>query len=191
MLAESIKDEKGNPFIKATRFETIRKRYQPYKEIYLQNSRNERLANFWYEINTLGYSYSETISGIFSKHTDGIINTEQAKNMPDGAKCRLIGFANDPTKGKTKKGNDELRFRLSDEFGEIRVKTFNDKINAIVTQNGRQIEDRDIVIVNCKKMQGDTFFLEAGIDGVICGIQTCKIFTRLSELKDSKNEKIV
>lgn len=188
ILATEKKDEKGNPLIKSTRFETIKKRYQPYKEIYLQNSKNERIANFWYEKTVLGYSHSESLKSIFGEHTDGLVTTEQAKKMPDGSKCRLIGFARDPIKGKTKKGNDELKLRLEDEFGEVRVKVFNDRMEAIAIQNGRQIEEGDIVLINCKKMQGDTFFMEAGPDGVVAGIQSVSIYMKLSQLKDSKSK---
>lgn len=189
LLATEIKDEKGNPFVKATRFETIKKRYLPYKEIYLQNSRNERLANFWYEKTVLGYSHSESLKGIFEQHTDGLVTTEEAKKLPDGSRCRLIGFVSEPIKGKTKKGNDELRFRLNDEIGEVRIKVFNDRIGAIETQNKRQLENGDIVIANCKKMQGGTFFAEAGVDGTVIGIQTAKIFMKLAEIRDAKADK--
>ncbi|MEK6878407.1 MAG: hypothetical protein AABY22_02305, partial [Nanoarchaeota archaeon] len=57
-LKEKIKDEKGKPIISEKRFETIRKKYEPYKQIYLQNSKSEKLANYFYEKKLLGYSYS-------------------------------------------------------------------------------------------------------------------------------------
>ena len=43
------KDEDGKVYIKGSRFETIKKKYTPYKEIYNQNSKSESLANWYYE----------------------------------------------------------------------------------------------------------------------------------------------
>jgi DNA polymerase-3 subunit alpha len=188
-LAQTARDDKGHPIIKESRFATLKKRYEPYKEIYLQNSTNERLANFWYEKYVLGFSHSESLRGIFSEYTDGLISTSEAKTLPEGSHCRLIGFINKPYRSKTQKGNAMLSFSLNDEVGEARVKAFNERIDYVKEQNGRLPEESDIAIVNCKKMSGGVFFAEAGIDGTIIGIQTCKVFLKLAELRDSKAEK--
>lgn len=183
-LVEQAKDEKGKPLMKESRFLTIKKHYDPYKEIYEMNSRNERLANFWYERRALGFSYSESLRSIFGDYIDGLLSVEEARKLPRDTKCRLIGFVSDPYKGKTKKGNAEFRFELKDETGAARIKAFNDVIGAIESQNGRLPEESDIVVCNVKHMSDGTFFITRGLDGTYCGIQTSKIFMRLSELKD-------
>lgn len=188
-LAEEAKDEKGKPLIKETRFVTIKKRYQPYKEIYEQNSRNERLANFFYERKILGYSYSESLLDIFSEHIDGLKTVKEVMTLSPETRCKIIGFVSDPYSGKTRKGNRQFRFRLSDETGDIRVQAFNEKIDQISEQNGRLPIEEDLCICNCKKMDGDSLFIERGIDGVLVGIQTAKIYMRLSELRDGKDTK--
>lgn len=181
-LAEVATDEKGRPLIKDTRFATIKKRYQPYKEIYEQNSRNERLANFFYERTILGYSYSESLLSIFAEHIDGLMTVAQALKAPANTRCKLIGFCTKPVAGKTKAGNKSFSFVLTDESGEIRVKVFNDRIGRIEKQNGRLPVEEDLLIVNCKKMEGDTVFAENGTDGTVIGVQTARIYMKLADL---------
>jgi len=181
-------NEKGKPLIRESRLVTLRKKYAPYSEIFKQNSKNERLANFFYERRVLGYSYSETISEIFKEHVDDLITISEIKDKEPNFRGKLIGFVKEPYKGKTKKGNDEFRFTLTDETGEIRIKTFNEKIKSIENQNGRLPEDDDLVICNVTKMEGDTCFTREGVDGGIIGIQTANVYTKLSELKDGKKE---
>jgi DNA polymerase III subunit alpha len=188
-LAETAKDEKGKPLIKPSRFETIKKKYDQYKEIYQQNSKNERLANFFYERKVLGYSYSETLRSLFAGHTEGLKSVAEVKALPEGAVCRIVGFVAEPKKGKTKKGNNQFSFRLSDDTGEIMYKVFNERVDIVEKQNGRLPDEEDVVIANCKKMSGDTVFAERGVDGVYVGTQTAKIYMRLSELRDAKAEK--
>ncbi len=182
-LVEEAKDEKGKPLIKPSRFETIKKKYAPYKDIYLQNSRNERLANYFYERRVLGYSYSERIRDIFAEHVDGLITVAEAKKLPPKSKCRLIGFVKEkPYTSTTKAGNKKLKIWLTDDTGEISLLIFNDMIPLIKDQNERDVEEGDLIVVNCKKMEGDTVFGDYGPDGSCVGIQSAKIYTKLSEL---------
>lgn len=187
-LTDVAKDEKGKTLIKDTRFETIKSKYESYKKIFELNSRNENLANFFYERKVLGFSYSQNLRDLFSNYTQGLKSISEIKQMPEGSICRIIGFVSEPNKGKTKKGNLEFRFRISDETGDLMFKAFNEKVDIIEKQNARLPEEEDVVIVNAKKMQGDVLFADRGIDGVIVGIQTTKIYMKLSDLKDAKTK---
>lgn len=186
-LVKVATDEKGRPLIKESRFETIKRHYQPHKAIYELNSRNERLACYYYERRVLGYSYSETIGEIFSEYVDGLITVEEAMRLPAGSLCRLIGFVGEKvTKNKTSKGNDQLRFTLEDETGECAVKAFNDRIELIEEQNGRCVEPGDLVIASVKRMDSDMFFCQAGIDGICVAIQSARIYMGLADLRDKE-----
>lgn len=190
-LAGQALNEKGKPVISASRFATIQKKYKPYKEIYLQNSRNERLASFFYEKRILGYSHSQSLSEIFSDYTDGLVTVNEVLGLTNGVFCRIIGFVQEDSvyTSKTKAGNKMLRMEIADETGVVMVRAFNDAIDYIEKQNGRLPESGDLCIVNAKKMDGDTLFTRAGADGVHIGIQSAKIYIRLSELKDAKADK--
>ncbi len=186
-LNATARTEKGKPVIIDRRFETIKRHYAPYKAIYEQNSRNERLASYYYERRVLGYSYSETISDIFADYVDGLVTVAAAKQLKKDSVCRLIGFvADDPFKGKTAKGNARFKFTLSDETGQMSVSAFNERIDVIEEQNGRLPVAEDLVICTVKVMDEGTAFLQQGPDGVVCGIQSTAIYMKLQDLKDAK-----
>ncbi len=172
-------DDKGKPLIKTSRFETIKKRYDPYKQIYEMNRRNERLANYFYERTVLGYSYSQTLRDIFGEHTDGLISIQDALAYDEEETVKLIGFVQKPEKRKTKAGNQGFSFLLTDETGELTVRFFNDKIDRVEQQNGRLPEEEDLVLVKGSKRQGSCVFA----DGVT--VQSATIYMKLSQLKDA------
>lgn len=186
----TLTNEKGKPLITEARLATIRKKYAPYAEIYTKNSRNENLANYFYERRVLGYSYSQTLTEIFGEHVDGLMSCAEILAAPKDTKCKAIGFVAEPLQGKTKKGNAEFKFRLLDETGELRIKAFNDKIDLIKADNNGELPDEnDLVILTGKKMSEDTLFVERhGYSGTVLGIQSARIYTKLSELKDDKTK---
>jgi DNA polymerase III alpha subunit len=174
------KDEKGKPlFSRATRFSTIKKKYEKYKEIWEMNRRNEKLANYFYERTILGFSYSHSLREIFGEEVDGLMSVADVEAAKQDDKVRMIGFVKEPVKSKTKAGNDGFRFILTDETGEITVRFFNQTIDQVFTANGRLPEESDLVLVKATKKEGLCAFANE------VGIQTCKIYMKLSELKEA------
>lgn len=57
-------DDKGNVVIKESRYNTIKSKYEPYKDIYKINSSNEAFANWYYERQLMGYSCSSSLREI-------------------------------------------------------------------------------------------------------------------------------
>lgn len=174
------KDEKGKPlFSRATRFGTIKKKYEKYKEIWEMNRRNERLANYFYERTILGYSYSETLRDIFGEAVDGLMSVSDVEAAKQDDKVRMIGFVKEPIKSKSKAGNDMFRFALTDETGEIAIRFFNQTIDQVFVTNGRLPIEGDLVLVKATKKEGSCCFANE------IGIQTAKIYMKLSELKEA------
>lgn len=179
------KDENGKPlFSRITRFGTIKKKYEPYKEIYEMNRRNEKLANYFYERTILGYSYSENIRDIFGEEVDGLTSINEARTSIDGDSVRTIGFVKEPYRSKTKAGNDGFKMTVTDETGEITVRFFNKVIDRVADANGRLPEEEDLVIIEGKKKGDETVFADK------VGIQSAKIYMKLSELKDKSESKV-
>lgn len=176
-------DDGGKPLLKPSRFETIKKRYQPYREIWEMNRRNERLANFFYEKTVLGYSYSENVRSIYDGDNMGLLSVHDVSEAPEGERIRFIGFVKEPYRAKTKAGNDGFKMTVTDETGEITVRFFNDRIKMVEKLNGRLPEELDLVICDGQKKDGSTVFLDR------CGIQTSKIYLKLRDLKDAVAKK--
>jgi DNA polymerase-3 subunit alpha len=171
------KDENGKVHIKESRFGTIKKKYQPYKDIYMQNSKSESLANWYYEKKLLGYSHANSLRKVYSQKVPGLTSVYDVNNKRIGERVVFISTVADYFKGKSKKGSEYMRLLCSDETGNITCLQFNDKIDEGKLVNGRLPVKDDIVIVRGSKRDDCVF-----IDDI--GIQSQKIFTKLSELKD-------
>ena len=171
------KDENGKVHIKESRFGTIKKKYQPYKDIYMQNSKSESLANWYYEKKLLGYSHANSLKRVYSEQVPNLMSIYDVNNRRVGEKVVFISSVADYFKGKSKKGSEYMRLLCSDETGNVTCLQFNQKIDESVLVNGRAPIKDDVVIIRGSK-RDDCIF----IDDI--GIQSQKIFTKLSELKD-------
>lgn len=81
------KDEKGKPLIRESRLETLRRDYAPYWAMYQQNAQNEELTAYLMERTLLGFSYSATLHGCYSKKVVGL--TRIADLLVAGEKVKL------------------------------------------------------------------------------------------------------
>jgi len=170
-------DEDGKICIKASRFETIKKKYSPYKEIYQQNSKSESLANWYYEKKLLGYSHANSLRTVFRQSIPNLQSIREVNNSPVGSRVGFVSTVEDYYKGKSRRGSAYIRLTNSDETGVITSLQFNRKIDESKLINGKEPSKEDIVIIRGLKKEDAVF-----IDNI--GIQSQKIFTKLSELKD-------
>jgi DNA polymerase-3 subunit alpha len=172
------KDEDGKVYIKASRFETIKRKYAPYKEIYNQNSKSESLANWYYEKKLLGYSHANSLRTVFSQSVPGLQSVREVNSKAVGERVIFVSTIDDYFKGKSKRGSTYIRLTNSDETGVLTALQFNHKIEESKLINGGRVPAKeDIVIIRGLKKDDAVF-----IDNI--GIQSQKIFTKLSELKD-------
>ena len=183
-LSES-KNENGKLLIKESRLETIKKKYDPYLKIYQQNNKSESFANWFYENKLLGYSYDKSLNEIFKNKMPNLVTTAQISEAPNNQMLYVVGRVLESSEwiSKNEKKTRTFKMILSDEFGSIPVLTFNDKIDLNKSLNSETLpKEEDVVIVKGVKKQDCLF-------GDTISIQTLKIYTKLSEVKevDSKN----
>lgn len=174
------KNENGKLLIKESRLETIKNKYDPYLKIYQQNNKSESFANWFYENKLLGYSYNNTLIEIFKPKMPSLVSTAQINELGNNSTLYLVGRVEESSEwiSKNEKKTRTFKMILSDEFGSIPVLTFNDKIDFNKSANNDRLpEKEDIVIVKATKKQDCLF-------GDTIGIQTLKIYTKLSELKE-------
>ena len=174
------KNENSKLLIKETRLETIKKKYDLYLKIYQQNNKSESFANWYYENKLLGYSYNNTLIDIFRPKMPSLVSTAQIAELGNNSIIYLVGKVDDCSEwtSKNEKKTKVFKMIVSDEFGSIPVLTFNDKIEFNKSANSDRLpEKEDIVIVKATKKQDCLF-------GDTIGIQTLKIYTKLSELKE-------
>jgi DNA polymerase-3 subunit alpha len=180
-LAETIKNEKSKPIIKASRFETIKKHSERYKLIYQQNKVSQDFANWWYENKLLGFNINKRLIDIFISKKETLEPVVKIKTYDGKTKCDFIGIVDEPAKtGKSKNGNAYAKFQISDETGTMKVMIFKDKLESCRTLNNGLPKEGDIVIVCGTRMDEETMFAD------LIASQQNKIYTKLSELKEEK-----
>ena len=183
LLNSEIKDDKGKPFIKDSRFKIIKRDYDKFKQIYLLNSRNEDLANFFYEKELLGMPYSQSLSKIFQKKNENIQSIENCNLQSEKSRLFFVGVVSKITKRVSKNGNPYIKYELSDETGRIECFLFSsdkrDKVEECKQNNGGKLpEEGDVVVVQANKKDGNACYAEK------IGIQSAKIYMALRQLKD-------
>jgi DNA polymerase-3 subunit alpha len=174
----------GDFIIKPSRFETIKKKYEPYKKIYLLNSRNEDLANFWYEYTLLGNPYSQSLNKIYREKNPSFNSIIDIKSKKEGDKVMVVGVVQEVTKRTSQRGNKYVKVIISDETSEVAAMVFDsnrNKIQEMMDKNGGKLpEENDIVVISGAVKGPDAIYIND------LGIQSNKIYCKLKDLKDSK-----
>ena len=174
------KDEKGKPIIKDTRLNTIKTKSEPYKQIYFKNKYSETFANWYYEKHLLGYTYNKPLKDIFREKKDDLLSLREVEDSEADDRVSFVGTVEDkPYFGTSRNGNDYMRMFVEDETGSMKVMIFSKRFeNSVAANNGTPPEENNIVIVNGVKKDEVVF-----ADKI--AVQSNKIYTKLSELKNS------
>lgn len=169
-------DSNGAPYIKESRFVTIKKHYDPYKEIWKQNSKNEEFANWYYERTNLGFSYTSTLKNVFDKHFDNLMTMKQINDETPEIRVRGIGIVKKCYTAKSKNGNSYAKIIIEDETAEINIKIFNASLELCKEVNNGLPKEDDIIMFKGTKKDGTVFANEAVV-------QNSKIYMKLRDLQ--------
>lgn len=179
------KNENGKLLIRESRVKTIKRKYDPYLQIYRQNNQSESFANWFYENKLLGYSYNKSLKEIFSSKIRNLKNSIEVDQEEIDSVVFMVAKVDKASQwvARNEKKTRTMKLILSDQWGTIPLLAFNNKIDYIKTCNNDNLpKDNDIVIVKAQKKQ-DCLFADT------VSIQTLKIYTKLSELKNIEKEK--
>jgi DNA polymerase-3 subunit alpha len=173
-----FKGDNGKDVIKESRVGTIKKKSEPYKNIYELNSRSETFANWYYERKLLGYSHCVRLKTIFDDKRAGLQYVEDVNALRPNQRPVFIGVVEDIINRTSKNGNKYMKASVSDETGIIDCLMFNDNIKECETMNNGLPEKGNIVIIKGNKKEDAVF-------ANLMAIQDNKVYTKLSELKNS------
>lgn len=112
--------------IKKTRLDTIINKYQKYKDIYTLNSKNEALANWFYERNILGYSYSSTLKDVYVKECPELIAVKDFENIDNNTSAIMIGVVIDSRDATSKAQKKYTKLKVDDGTGILDCFVFDD-----------------------------------------------------------------
>lgn len=170
-------NDKGKLYIKESRFQTFKKKYDQYKKIYIQNSKNENFANWFYERTVLGFSYSSTLKSVFDGHVYNLRSLADIKSDAPDIRVNGIAVVKKCYVSKSKAGNAYAKIDLEDETAEYSSKIFSGKLQLCKEVNGGLPEENSIVLFKGTTKEGCLFLDE-------CIVQDSTIYMRLRDIKE-------
>ena len=180
-------DDDGKRYIKDSRIETMKKRYEPYLNIYAINKKNEDFANWYYENELLGYTHGVSLRDIFLEKQPRLNQIQDVKDMENKEKAFFVGTIEDATGLKKSRSNNEYaRFTIKDETDTVDVLLFNNKWKKSIDDckeynRGTLPDKKNIVLVKGIK-NNDAVFAD------FVTVEDSKIYMKLGQLKnDEKN----
>lgn len=170
--------EDGKPLMKESRFNTFKKKYLKYKDIYLKNRKFEKFANWYFETKLLGYSYSHELKEVFE---DGevIYNSLNYYSMNSNERGKFMGVVNDSFKGVSRNGNKYLKLIISDEYGKYPVMICDNRRGAKYTEfleRGNKVPEKNDILAVVGSKGADIVFADNLIP------LNEKIYMKLSDL---------
>ena len=181
--SESVGDD-NRILISKKRFQTFRKKYDPYKNIYEMNKKYLRYANWFFENKLLGYSYSHKLKDIFNLADDFVsaekIKIESNEETPAFTNLKFIGVVTDSVKRTSRNGNKYVRLDMQDESGLISALFMDSNREQKLTDflnSGQKIPKKEDIVIVDGRLGEDIVFIEK-----IKSLKD-KIYMKLSEIK--------
>lgn len=175
---EMVGDDNRKMFTQK-RFETFRKKYQPYKDIYEMNKEHTKYANWFFEEKLLGYSYSHNIREVFS-YEDDFNSADDVKELGDRANVKFVGVLTDIMRRTSRNGNKYARLTMQDEGGVLEGLFLDGSRDARLTNyldSGKKLPKKSDVVIIYGSKGDDIVFIDK-----IFPLKD-KIYMKLSELK--------
>lgn len=178
IVKDSLIADDGKPIMKPSRFQTFKKKYKGYKDIYEKNKNHLEFANWFFERKYLGYSHSTEIKKVF-KNSGNLYNSLEMKSIADHDRVKFVGVVTDCISRTSRNGNKYMRAEVQDDFGKVNFMLMNNRRSATLdnylNNGGKKPKEGEIVFVYGSK--GDDV-----IFGEKLTILDEKIYTKLSEI---------
>lgn len=171
------KGENGKEIIKQSRYETIKKKYAPYKQIFEINHKNELFANWYYERILMGYSCAQSLQEVFQEKYNYLGTVQDGIQAEEKRNIRFVATVKETANGVSKKGTKWFRCTVTDETGEINVMLFNNVIEEVKSVNDDKLPKEDDIIYVAGNKIGDAVFSN------VIYIENAKIYIKLGKLK--------
>jgi len=178
IIKDSLVADDGRPIMKPSRFQTFKKKYKGYKDIYEKNKNHLEFANWFFERKYLGYSHSTEIKKVF-KNSGNLYNSLEMKSIAENDRVKFVGVVTDCISRTSRNGNKYMRAEVQDDFGKVNFMLMNNRrsstLDNYLNNGGKKPKEGEIVFVYGSK--GDDV-----IFGEKLTILDEKIYTKLSEI---------
>lgn len=153
------KDDNGKPFIKESRFNTIKKEYVKPKEIYDYNQKYGELLNILQEYDVLGYSFSGNLTSYYKNTYPELVPLNEVATALEGEKFTFIARIKSIKQSKTKNGNAMVTTELKDDNAEIMGRAFSETTKLFFDEKDKLLKEDTIVVCQGLKKDGNTVFI--------------------------------
>jgi DNA polymerase-3 subunit alpha len=161
------------------RFETFRKKFSPYKEIYEMNSKHIKYSNWYFEEKLLGYSYSFNIREVFS-YEDDFHSSSVVRDLAERANVKFVGVITDIIRRTSRNGNKYARLDIQDEVGNVNALFLDSNRASRLTDyldEGKKLPVKGDIIIIYGSKGDDVVFVDK-----LFPLKD-KIYMKLSEIK--------
>ena len=172
-----LQGDDNRPLVKESRYETIKKKYEPQKAIYYKNSKSQKFANWYFEKNLLGFSYSTRLKNVFNSSSQYPLHDSKDFQACDRRESLKYIFAvRFSKKEKSRNGNLYIKLELEDEVGFLdgimcdtsRGKKCTEylknhevpKEGSIVTVLGQKTRDGDAIFIDRMKILDEMIYMK-------------------------------
>ena len=171
----------GKPFMSEKRKETFKKKFNSYREIYLQNKDNEDFANWYFENKLLGYNPTVKLKSVFKEPESNFTDCLELTSVFNGDRVKIVAVIEDVYKGKSRKNNSTFyRFQIKDDVGRT-TGLFMDggKVRRLSNyiEKGNKIPEKDDIVIFTGQKGDDIVW----IDNI--NILENKIYMKLSDVE--------
>lgn len=172
----------GKPLIKESRYNTLKNKYLPYKKIYYKNMKSQRFANWYFEKQLLGFSYSSELSKVFGHETKKPNNSKHFNSISPRTTHKYIFTVAFSKKDKSRNGNLYMKLELEDEYGSVDAILCDNargkKCTEYLKNNSVPKEGSIVTVYGQKTSSGDAIFIDS------LKIVDQMIYMNLRDLKD-------
>lgn len=175
--SDNILDNKGKKLFKDSRIETIKKKADPYREIFKINNKYPKYAAYEYERRLLGFSYSIKLKDIFQQYSSFTLKELcNCDSLFDGESINVAGNVLEIEEKISAKKKNYCKMTISDESASKQIMIFDPKLTEF-KDDGLIPKEGDVVILNLRKWN----------DGLVVNklkLNQDKVYLKLAEMKD-------
>lgn len=149
------------PLFKESRFQNFKKKYEPYRLIYKKNIESSRFADWYFENQLLGYSYSQNLKNIFSKNKQKFISFKDYLAMQQNDSASIIGLVQDSFVRTSRSGNKYMKVEIADENGIFQCMLCNSRRGNSLDEflENNSIPEKNSIVAAFGSKGDETFFI--------------------------------
>ena len=174
---KAIADD-GRPIIKESRFETFKKKFKSYKEIFDKNKPYRKFSNWWYENSLLGYSYSFDLKDCFEDEFGSMVCLKDLDEISENSKFKTVCQVKDFFTRISQNGNKYMLIEGSDNTASASFLMMDNSRSETLSDflDQYKVSKNCVLILNASKGRGSNFVDSARV------VDT-KIMMKLMDLK--------